>query len=620
MSPDSERPLPTAPFVWGLASMLAAFVAVAVAYVWFFRGPAPEGSGKRPPDPETEYYRLITSQAEALPDAELPPADADAMIAKARRHLGDAADMRARRFEKARTVEDLADRWLESWEEIDPDAAVELGLARSPRLTRYTLDFEYRSLLDDALTLKRLNEIEPGRVSMDARLLGAILEGGILYHEWRGDRLRDPRPALWGIQACYTLLAPTEEADDASWAIVAERLAHAPEVVEEVRERLEDPPALWIELALEDLEGTLTFLDECAEATRRRPGDVASRVGGGARRARDALEAYRKFLTDLLPGAGPVPRGRPVEVAWRIRAFEFDRRSPQGLVQILLEECDASVDRYDALMASAPRDTPRKEMSFKEYLGAFPALIEWAKAFTAREGIVSVPGGHPVTLTITPGHLRSWDAAALYSTQILADTPRPLMMVSPWKNHERVNQTFSENYLKLVALHESYPGHHLHDVLTRLAGASRLRRLYPSNWLLEGWATYCERLALEGELSGDPIPRADWHHQRNQLAWQSLLELCLTAGSITEDDAIGFLIRCVGYDEHGARIRVANATHYPLSTAGYLLGERTILDLRDELKKKLGGRFSLKEFHERLLAYGRAPLALVREDLLRTWR
>ena len=41
-----------------------------------------------------------------------------------------------------------------------------------------------------------------------------------------------------------------------------------------------------------------------------------------------------------------------------------------------------------------------------------------------------------------------------------------------------------------------------------------------------------------------------------------------------------------------------------------------ILTMRDEYRAKMGARFTLREFHERLLRIGSMPPALVREALL----
>jgi uncharacterized protein (DUF885 family) len=37
------------------------------------------------------------------------------------------------------------------------------------------------------------------------------------------------------------------------------------------------------------------------------------------------------------------------------------------------------------------------------------------------------------------------------------------------------------------------------------------------------------------------------------------------------------------------------------------------LDLRERLKRKQGGKFDLKRFHEQFLSYGNAPVKVIRE-------
>jgi uncharacterized protein (DUF885 family) len=48
----------------------------------------------------------------------------------------------------------------------------------------------------------------------------------------------------------------------------------------------------------------------------------------------------------------------------------------------------------------------------------------------------------------------------------------------------------------------------------------------------------------------------------------------------------------------------------------YTLGKLQILALRDEAKKKLGERFSLRRFHDAILAHGSPPLALIHDRVI----
>jgi uncharacterized protein (DUF885 family) len=64
---------------------------------------------------------------------------------------------------------------------------------------------------------------------------------------------------------------------------------------------------------------------------------------------------------------------------------------------------------------------------------------------------------------------------------------------------------------------------------------------------------------------------------------------------------------------------VSEVTRYlgwPGQAISYKVGERVILDLRDEMKSRFGEAFDLKEFHSRVLGSGPVGLAHLRELVL----
>ena len=56
---------------------------------------------------------------------------------------------------------------------------------------------------------------------------------------------------------------------------------------------------------------------------------------------------------------------------------------------------------------------------------------------------------------------------------------------------------------------------------------------------------------------------------------------------------------------------------FPGAALMYLMGRGTILDLRADLQRQLGGSFSLQKFHDRFLSFGSVPVALVAEEMRR---
>src|SRR4029079_906401 len=48
----------------------------------------------------------------------------------------------------------------------------------------------------------------------------------------------------------------------------------------------------------------------------------------------------------------------------------------------------------------------------------------------------------------------------------------------------------------------------------------------------------------------------------------------------------------------------------------YTMGKLMILKLRDDYKAKMGGKYSLQQFHDTFISLGRLPLPLVRKAML----
>jgi uncharacterized protein (DUF885 family) len=48
----------------------------------------------------------------------------------------------------------------------------------------------------------------------------------------------------------------------------------------------------------------------------------------------------------------------------------------------------------------------------------------------------------------------------------------------------------------------------------------------------------------------------------------------------------------------------------------YFTGYKEIMDLRDQWKTKMGDQYKLKDFNEKFLSYGNAPVKLIKDAML----
>ena len=90
---------------------------------------------------------------------------------------------------------------------------------------------------------------------------------------------------------------------------------------------------------------------------------------------------------------------------------------------------------------------------------------------------------------------------------------------------------------------------------------------------------------------------------------RAFLDAELHCGTRSVADTIRFLTSQVGLSESRARLEVMERyLKSPGSAATYLVGKRQIQQLRDQIRQKEGAAFSLRGFHDRLLASGAASV------------
>jgi uncharacterized protein (DUF885 family) len=179
-----------------------------------------------------------------------------------------------------------------------------------------------------------------------------------------------------------------------------------------------------------------------------------------------------------------------------------------------------------------------------------------------------------------------------------------------------------------TAYHEGFPGHHLQTaVQMSLDKTSRLQRV----WLWysgagEGWALYSERLMRELGYFEKP------EYELGMLA-SEMLRACRVAVDIgthldlripegqpfhpgekwTFDTATEMMRDYAGQLPDYADSEVTRYLGWPGQAPAYKIGERVILELREERKRRDGAGFDLKRFHADVLEAGPVGLGLLRE-------
>ena len=503
-------------------------------------------------------------------------------------------------------------------------------------LSRQSIDAQISDL---GAFARRLAAIDPTRLTDLERLERPALENNIRARLFEMEQVRtwERNPKYYSdiiatsiaSQALFDYAPLSERARR-----IASKLRQVPRLVQAARDNIRDAPGIYVKVGLESIRGTQRFIDEDLPRAFSRLDDlhILGDLADTSSEASASLGGLIEYLErDLAPKSkGSFRLGR--------ERFEEKLRLEEGL--------DMDADR---LLAIATRELQAVQEEFRRVAGRLnggdpqaawektkadhpPAgqLVQTAQQqlgelveFIERERIVSIPPGAPVDVAPTPRFYR-WTFASMWTPGPFE--ARPLRAtyyitdVDPsWTDDRKTEHLRDFNYGALwsISIHEVFPGHFLHYQHLRQVD-SKLRKsiLFSSTAFVEGWAHYCEQMMLdEGFRKGEPGVRL------GQLA-EALIRLCrfivgirLHCEDMSVEQGVRFF-RDEAYLEEGNARREAERGTFDPSYVLYTAGKLMIQKLREDYKAKTGAQYSLRAFHDTLLANGTVPVWLHRALML----
>ncbi|NIR32242.1 MAG: DUF885 domain-containing protein [Gammaproteobacteria bacterium] len=519
--------------------------------------------------------------------------------------------------------------YYRAWFRYHPEAAVDVGADEYAGLLTPHGDDDVGALLAlNEMLLSALDELGPGELEAESGLDFRVLYGAavierheLIEQDWRRS---DPVRFL-PVQAIHQLmLRPVEGFGRALLA----RLSAIPSHLRSARRQLhvspERIPSEWLAAAVCEAQRGAHYIRELRRHPRvarafSTPGRIAALVDGAAR----SLEEYARFLDDELApyAAGDFACGpRQFDRILRHRHFlEVDRGGLERFGRELLERTAAELravtrelrgdEDVPALTAAIRADHPSAE----EFLSVYREQMRAACRFVREHDLVTVPEPQHLRVLATPGFLRHQIPFAAY-VEPAPDDPeqRGFYYVTPAEGQELLGE---HNRLALphTCVHEAWPGHHLQFVTAnrRAASSSLPRLINRSSTLYEGWALYCEQLMYEQGFLGRPEQRFVLLRDRLWRALRVQLDIELHTAGLPLDQAAERMQRVLGFPREQALADLSWYTRAPGAPLGYATGWALIGAARRRLREEEPD-FTLKRFHDRLLAAGSIglPLAL----------
>ncbi len=250
-------------------------------------------------------------------------------------------------------------------------------------------------------------------------------------------------------------------------------------------------------------------------------------------------------------------------------------------------------------------------------------LLEDIRQSLIDHEIISLPSEDRCRVVETPAYMRYAFAAMDSAGALETRATESFYYVTPVEEHWTAEQAeewlskFDYNTLRIISIHEVYPGHFVHNLHNRYGRQLPLiGRAATSYAFSEGWAHYTEQMMVE----------TDYGRERPELLLTQLLEalvrncrymcsIAMHTGDMTVDEATRFFVEKSYMGEHPARREALRGTFDP-GYLNYTLGKLMILKLREDYRREHAAGYSLRRFHDRLLSYGAPPLPLLRDVML----
>jgi uncharacterized protein (DUF885 family) len=173
------------------------------------------------------------------------------------------------------------------------------------------------------------------------------------------------------------------------------------------------------------------------------------------------------------------------------------------------------------------------------------------------------------------------------------------------------------NYtIQILSIHEGIPGHYAQLVYANKA-PSLIKSLFGSGAMVEGWAVYGEQMMLDNAYDDSPEMKLMWYKWHLRSVCNSILDYNVHSNNISREQAITFLTHEAFQQLAEAEGKWKRVSVTSVQLDSYYDGYKEIMDLRDAYKAKVGAeKYKLKEFNEKFLSYGNAPVKLIRLAML----
>ncbi|PSR56902.1 DUF885 domain-containing protein [Adhaeribacter arboris] len=503
----------------------------------------------------------------------------------------------------------------------------------------------YRSMLQD------LHQINRTALPLDNQTDYQMLESFFNGRIWYATVLK---PGEWN-PAEYNIGGGVAEILNGRYDSLTNRLRSISLKIEQVvpyyeaaKNNIKEPTLEHTQLAILQNKGALTVLEEVADSVkiaRLKPFEkdfLRSRIAT----AKIEVNSYIDFLQQEKLPLLRKKQGRSFRIGKELFAqkFKYDIQSGYTAEQVYQKALQHKEYLHRQMLAITqklwPIYFPDKPLpsglpGVKQLLGklaeqhvrrdsfliAIKAQIPQLVKFVNTKKLLTQDPSKPLVVRPTPEYMRGIAGASISAPGPYDKNADTYYNVTPLTHYsaaeaESYLREYNKYQLQILNIHEAIPGHYTQLIYANKS-PSLIKAVLGNGAMVEGWAVYAERMMLEqGYGNNAPEMWLTWYKWNLRVTLNAILDYSVHVLGMTEKEVLALLVNEGFQEEAEAREKWKRATLSQVQLSSYFTGYTEIYDLREEIRKKQKDKFNLKQFHEKFLSYGSAPVRYIRALML----
>lgn len=417
-----------------------------------------------------------------------------------------------------------------------------------------------------------------------------------------------------------------------------------PAYYEAAKKNIKNPTIEHTQLAIaQNLGGSSVFEADLSAALEKSKLSVEEKkqMLEKAKISVSAIKDYANWLKNL---PNKTPRSFRLGSELYAKKFNFDIQSGYSADEIYKIALNHKKELHDKMFVLADKlwskykgNTPKpadklnlikqvidqislKHTTPEKFQSEIEKQIPELTAYVKEKDLLYIDPSKPLVVRKEPAYMAGVAGASISAPGPYdknANTYYNVGSLSGWsaEDSESYLREYNDYILQILNIHEAIPGHYTQLVYSNQS-PSIIKSILGNGAMIEGWAVYTEKMMLESGYKNSDEMWLMYYKWNLRTTCNTILDFSVHTKNMSKQAALDLLTKEAFQEQAEAEGKWKRVTLSQVQLCSYFTGYMEIYNLREELKEKQGDKFNLKQFHEKFLSFGSAPVKYIRNLML----